>query len=107
MHPSLCRFDVHAIIYAEDAPGLETKLHRVFASRRVNVVNHRKEYFRVTLDEVRDEVQKLHGLVTFQLTPEAEEYNKTRAALAAMAPPSAEPESGVVAVAEAVGRKSA
>jgi hypothetical protein len=37
-------------------------------------VNHREEYFRVTLDEIRAEVQKLHGLVTFQLDPEAEEY---------------------------------
>jgi hypothetical protein len=54
-------FDVHAIIFAEDAPGLEHKLHHAFASRRVNVVNQRKEYFRVTLDEIRAEVQKLHG----------------------------------------------
>lgn len=92
-------FDVHAIIYAEDAPGLESKLHKAFAHRRVNVVNHRKEYFRVTLDDIRDEVAKLHGLVTFQLTPEAEEYNKTRAALAAL---TELPESGVVPVAGVV-----
>lgn len=96
-------FDVHAIIYAEDAPWLEAKLHKAFASRRVNIVNHRKEYFRVTLDDIRDEVQKLHGLVTFQLTPEAEEYNKTRAALAAMPPPA----SGFVEVEPAPEEKSA
>lgn len=79
-------FDVHAIIYAEDAPGLEGQLHRAFAARRVNVVNQRKEYFRVTLDEVRDAVEKLHGLVTFVLVPEAEEYRKTRAAADASTP---------------------
>lgn len=74
-------FDVHAIIFAEDAPGLESKLHKAFAGRRVNGVNFRKEYFRVTLDEIRDEVKRLHGsLVTFALTPEAEEYRKTLAA---------------------------
>lgn len=78
-------FDVHAIIYSEDAPGLENKLHRAFAHRRVNLVNMRKEYFRVTLDEIRAEVEKLFGLVTFLLVPEAEEYRKTVAA--AEAPP--------------------
>jgi hypothetical protein len=71
---------VHAIIYSADAPALEYKLHQAFASRRVNVINLRKEYFRVTLDEIQAEVKKLHGLVTFQLTAEAEEYRKTLAA---------------------------
>jgi len=80
-------FDVHAIIYCEDAPALESSIHRAFAARRVNLVNHRKEYFRVTLDDIREEVQKLHGLVTFLVVPEAEEYRKTR--VAAEAPPEA------------------
>ncbi len=74
------RFDVHAIIYSEDAPSLENKIHKAFADRRVNIVNMRKEYFRVSLDEIRDVVEKLHGLVTFLLVPEAEEYRKTQAA---------------------------
>ena len=78
-------FDVHAIIFSEDAPALEGKLHRAFASRRVNMVNHRKEYFRVTLDDIRDIVAKLHGLVTFLLVPEAEQYRKTRSAAEAPA----------------------
>jgi hypothetical protein len=70
-------FDVHAIIYSEDAPELENKLHKAFTHRRVNMVNMRKEYFRATLDEIRDEVQKHHGLVSFVLTAEAEQYRKT------------------------------
>lgn len=73
-------FDVHAIIYTEDAPKLEYSLHKAFAHRRVNRVNQRKEYFRVSLDEVRDEVHKLHGLVSFLLIATAEEYRKTCAA---------------------------
>ncbi len=40
----------------------------------LNRVNLRKEYFRVTLDEFRTEVEKLHGLVTFTLSAEAEEF---------------------------------
>ena len=74
-------FDVHAIIYAENAPALEHVLHVEFASRRVNRVNARKEYFRVSLDEIRAAVEKHHGLVTFVLTPEAEEWRKTRSML--------------------------
>jgi hypothetical protein len=70
-------FDVHAIIYAQDAPALESALHREFANRRVNMVNTRKEYFRVSLDEIRAAVEKHHGLVTFVLSAEAEEYRKT------------------------------
>jgi Domain of unknown function (DUF4041)/T5orf172 domain len=80
-------FDVHAIIYAPNAPALEHALHVEFASRRVNMVNARKEYFRVTLDEIRVAVEKHHGLVTFVLTPEAEEWRKTRSMLDAGAPP--------------------
>lgn len=74
-------FDVHAIIFAEDAPALEHALHKEFAYRRVNMVNHRKEYFRVTLEDIRVAVEKHHGLVTFVLTPEAEEWRKTRSVL--------------------------
>jgi len=73
------RFDVHAIIYAEDAPALEHALHTEFAERRVNLVNPRREYFRVSLDEIRAAVDKYHGLVSFVLTPEAEEWRKTEA----------------------------
>ncbi|MBL9024374.1 MAG: DUF4041 domain-containing protein [Myxococcales bacterium] len=82
-------FDVHAIIFAEDAPGLENRLHQRFADRRVNLVNMRKEYFRVTLDEIRDAVEKEHGLVSFVLTAEAEEYRKTVAKLSTEGPPRA------------------
>jgi hypothetical protein len=77
------RFDVHAIIFAEDAPALEHALHSEFAERRVNLVNPRREYFRVTLDEIRAAVDKHHGLVSFVLTPEAEEWRKTQALRAA------------------------
>lgn len=73
-------FDVHAVIFAEDAPGLETRLHKAFAARRVNLVNLRKEYFRVTLEEIQVEVKKHHGFVSFTLTAEAEEYRKSVAA---------------------------
>ncbi len=73
------RFDVHAIIYSEDAPALEAALHREFADRRVNKVNLRREYFRVTLEVVQAAVAKHHRPVTFATSAEAEEYRKTLA----------------------------
>jgi hypothetical protein len=74
-------FDVHAMIYCEDAPKLENMLHRHFAHRRVNMINLRREFFRVTLDEIRAAIAEHHGHVTFLTIPEAEQYRQTLAML--------------------------
>lgn len=47
-------FDVHGMIYSENAPELETKLHNEFSEKRMNLVNPRKEFFYVTLDEIEE-----------------------------------------------------
>ncbi len=73
------RFDVHAMIYSENAPALENALHRHFACRRVNLVNLRREFFFVTLDEIRNAVKENFGEVTFVTVPEAAEYRETLA----------------------------
>lgn len=49
-------FDVHAMIYSEDAPSLETALHKAFEDRKLNMVNGRKEFFSVSLEEIKDQV---------------------------------------------------
>lgn len=72
-------FDIHAMIYSEDAPELESALHRHFSERRVNRVNPRKEFFRVSLEEIQEAVEKLHGTITFVTVPEAEDYRKSLA----------------------------
>lgn len=71
------RFDVHAMIFTEDAPSLENTLHRHFDARRVNKVNLRREFFHVTMDEIREAVKKYVGVITFVTDPENEEYRKT------------------------------
>lgn len=71
-------FDVHAIIFSEDAPGLENALHKEFSYKRVNQVNLRKEFFNVSLDEIRDIVHKNHGEIEFALVAEAKEYRETQ-----------------------------
>ena len=71
-------FDVHAIIYADDAPALETALHREFSHRRVNAVNLRKEFFRVPLTHIQEAVEKLtEDEAEFITTIAAEEYYET------------------------------
>lgn len=74
-------FDVHAIIRTSDAPKLEAELHRTFAARRVNRINERKEFFRVTLDEIAQAVREHHGEFELTRLAEAEEYRKTLALL--------------------------
>ena len=75
------RFDVHAIIYSDDAPALEHQLHKKFHSLRINQINHRKEFFRVSLNEIAEAVRELHGEIEFTLLAEAMEYRKTIAFL--------------------------
>lgn len=47
-------FDVHAMIYSENAPDLEHRLHTEFAEKRVNLINPRKEFFYVSLEEIEE-----------------------------------------------------
>ncbi|RNA68558.1 DUF4041 domain-containing protein [Alteribacter keqinensis] len=72
-------FDVHAMVFSEDAPKLESTLHKVFEQYQVNRVNPRKEFFRVTLDEIIEVVKQNHNK-TVEVTKlaEAEEYRKSK-----------------------------
>ena len=72
-------FDVHAIIFSEDAPKLESRLHQIFDHRRVNRINLRKEYFRVTIEEIKAEAIKLKADVLVTMKAEAKDYWKTQA----------------------------
>jgi hypothetical protein len=74
-------FDVHAMIYSENAPELENKLHKEFDERRVNRVNSRKEFFRASLAEIAKVVKENHGEISFTQLAEAQEYRKTLALL--------------------------
>lgn len=69
-------FDVHALVFSDDAVGLEAKLHQHFADKRVNLVNLRREYFYVTPHEVREALEVLGGqqLLEFHEVPEATEW---------------------------------
>ena len=50
-------FDIHAMIFTEDAPGLETAIHHRINSRRLNLVNLRREFFTITWEELVTEAE--------------------------------------------------
>lgn len=69
------KFDVHAMIFSDDAPALEAALHRAFEDKKVNMVNQRREFFRVTLDEIKEVVRaNFDKTVEFVDVPDAEQY---------------------------------
>lgn len=71
-------FDVHAMIFSEDAPALENTLHNHFRDYEINKVNPRKEFFKVNLDEIKDLVhKKFNNTVQFVDEPEASQYRET------------------------------
>jgi len=74
------RFDAHALIFSEDAVGLETRLHHELDDRRVNRVNLRREFFYATPAEVREVLEKIGGqhLIEYTEIPEAPEWRASR-----------------------------
>jgi len=68
------RFDTHALIFSDDAVGLENKLHATLQQYRVNKVNPRREFFYVTPAQVRDALSQIAG-------PHLLEFHEEAAAL--------------------------
>lgn len=68
-------FDVHAMIFTDNAPALEVALHKAFEDKKLNMVNHRREFFNVTLDEIKAVVKANYDkTVEFVDVPDAEQY---------------------------------
>ena len=70
-------FDIHAIIYSEQATALKRALHQEFSTQRVNKSNFRKEFFRVPLHQVEAAVRRLAPTASFFNDIEAQEYHET------------------------------
>lgn len=72
-------FDIHAMVYADNAPELENKLHKQFEPHRINLINPRREFFLVSLDEIEQWAN--NEKVNLQLTKiaEAREYRESMA----------------------------
>jgi hypothetical protein len=73
-------FDLHAMLYSDNAPELETALHKLFQDRQLNLVNARKEFYRdVDLEEIEAFVKNRGLSAQFIKIPEAKEYRETLA----------------------------
>ncbi len=74
------------MIFCENAPELESRLHKRFYDRRMNKANERKEFFRVSLEEIvkvvretDEELKICRSEVIFTKIAEAADYRKTLA----------------------------
>jgi hypothetical protein len=71
-------FDVHALFFSSDAVGIESAMHDRLANFRVNTVNARREFFRVTPLDVKSHLGELAGeLLEYREVAEALEYRQT------------------------------
>jgi hypothetical protein len=85
-------YDVHALVFSDDAVGLETRLHHEFAGRRVNLVNLRREFFRVTPADVREALIRHQGsIIQWVDAPEAAEWRQSETTRRQQAAPNGSP----------------
>lgn len=71
-------FDVHAMIFSEDAPKLENTLHETFKSNQVNKVNPRKEFYDVSLEDIEKVVKEnYNATVEFTKIAKADQYRES------------------------------
>lgn len=71
-------FDVHAMIFSDDAPALENALHKAFENKKLNMINPRREFFNVTLDEIKAVIKEnFDKTVEFIDIADAEQYRSS------------------------------
>jgi vacuolar-type H+-ATPase subunit I/STV1 len=71
-------FDVHAMVFSENAPALEAKLHERFAVGRLNKVNGRKEFFRADILEIESVIRANYDAVVEMVhEAPAEQYRES------------------------------
>ncbi|MFC5872987.1 GIY-YIG nuclease family protein [Chryseobacterium arachidis] len=70
-------FDVHAMIYSDDAPALERQLHKKFLKSQLNKINPRKEFFRLGINEIKNHIDDIGITCKWTLAAEAKQYRET------------------------------
>jgi len=73
------RFDIHSIIFSQNAPDLELKLHKQLHNMRLNKINLRKEFFKIGIDELEELVYSIEPTAEFNKTMLAEQYYQSMA----------------------------
>jgi hypothetical protein len=72
-------FDTHALIFSDNAPELESKIHSHFDNRRLNKINKRKEFFRASIDEIEQVIRaNFDNVFEVKKIAEAEQFRETK-----------------------------
>ena len=71
------KFDVHALVFSDDAVTLENSLHNKLSNQRVNKVNYRKEFFEANIDDLEIFIGEIDPTAEFDARMVAEEYNQS------------------------------
>ena len=75
------RYDVHVMVFSDDAVSLEHQLHQELSDRRVNLVNLRREFFQARAADVREILTRLDAsIITWVDEPEALEWRQSQTA---------------------------
>jgi hypothetical protein len=83
-------YDVHGLVFSDDAVTLESKLHQRLAGSRVNYVNMRREFFMVTPAEIHDILIEFgESIVTWTDEAEALEWHQSETTRREMYPAAA------------------
>jgi hypothetical protein len=69
------------MIYSEDAPNLERELHKAFSSKKINMLNQRKEFFKVKIEDIESKLKKLGLNVNLNKNSDAVQFRETLAML--------------------------
>ena len=94
-------FDVHALIFSDDAPALEHALHKAFQTNRLNMINNRREFFHVSLEEIERVVkQNFEKPVEFTRIAEADQYRQSLKLKSALGTRSYMPDSRILSPAQ-------
>lgn len=70
-------FDVHGMIYSENAPELENRIHKILEDKRVNKINKKREFFTVTIEELQEVINKSGYKIELTKMAKAEQYYQT------------------------------
>jgi hypothetical protein len=71
-------FDIHAMIFSDDAPTLENAIQKKFATTRLNLINLRREFFQAKLEDIEKVVKENFSKpVEFIKTPDAAQFRQS------------------------------
>ena len=70
-------FDVHGMIYSDNAPALENTLHRHLENKRLNLANTRAEFFVTSIDEIEQIIKEFNLTVKLTKLAEAKEFRES------------------------------